>query len=113
MTPTQRTLAALRADGWCAEVVERWNPHARVRQDLFGGIDILALRGAETLGVQCTTTGVAERVRKLRALDTLATMLAAGWRVEVWGWRKACAAGKRRGRKTWQPRVVVLSDGNP
>lgn len=54
MTPTARTLQALRADGWLVEVVERWNPHARVRHDLFNVADILAVRGSETLAVQVT-----------------------------------------------------------
>ena len=43
MTPTQRTLAECRRRGWTAAVVEKWNPHARIRQDLFGCIDILAV----------------------------------------------------------------------
>jgi hypothetical protein len=37
MSPTQRSLAHLRRLGYQARVVERWNPFARVRQDLFGG----------------------------------------------------------------------------
>jgi hypothetical protein len=36
VTPTQRSLAYLRAEGWQVAIVERWNPHARIRQDLFG-----------------------------------------------------------------------------
>jgi len=28
MTPTQRSLAKLRAEGWLVAVVERWNPYA-------------------------------------------------------------------------------------
>ncbi|HEX7325184.1 MAG TPA: hypothetical protein VF292_07505 [Rhodanobacteraceae bacterium] len=64
MTPTARTLAALRVEGWTAEVVERWNPHARVRHDLFNVADILAVRGAETLAVQVTSgSNVPARVR--------------------------------------------------
>ena len=56
MTPTQRTLKYLREIGYHAEVVERWNPHARIRQDLFGFGDIIAIRWGESgpLLVQCT-----------------------------------------------------------
>ena len=39
-TPTARSLNRLRADGWLAQVVERWNAHAMIRQDLFGFIDV-------------------------------------------------------------------------
>lgn len=94
MTPTQRTLARLREEGWLPAVVERWNPHARIRQDLYGFIDIVAVRPGETLAVQCTSGGeVARRVAKIAASETVAAVRAAGWRIEVWGWRKS-AAGK-------------------
>lgn len=34
MTPTKRTLARLRSNGWTPAVVERWNPYARIRDAL-------------------------------------------------------------------------------
>ena len=88
MSPTQRTLAALRKAGYRAAVVERWNPHARIRQDLFGVVDVLAIRAGETLAVQACSSRVADRVRKLADSEALPDMRAAGWRVEVWGWTK-------------------------
>ena len=101
MSPTQRTLKQLRADGWLPWIVEKWNPHARRRQDLYGGIDVLALRKTSTLAIQCCAGGdVAKRVQKLKELPTLPWMLEAGWRVEVWGWRKLVTG--------WAPKVVVL-----
>ncbi len=94
MTPTQRTLAKLRADGWTTAIVEHWNAHARIRQDLFGFIDILALREGETLAVQATSgSNVSARVAKIAASETAPIVRKAGWRIEVWGWRKN-AAGK-------------------
>jgi hypothetical protein len=94
VTPTQRTLAKLRADGWTTAIVEHWNAHARVRQDLFGFIDILALRDGETLAVQATSgSNVAARVAKIAESETAPIVRKAGWRIEVWGWRKN-AAGK-------------------
>ena len=94
MTPTQRTLAKLRADGWTPAVVEHWNAHARIRQDLFGFIDILALRDGETLAVQATSgSNVSARVAKIAASETAPIVRKAGWRIEVWGWRKN-SAGK-------------------
>lgn len=42
MSPTERSLAECRKRGWVAQVVERWNPHAHIRQDMFGCIDIVA-----------------------------------------------------------------------
>ena len=110
MTPTARTLAALRADGWAAEMVERWNPHARVRHDLFNIVDILAVRGKETLAVQVTAgSGVSARVHKLETSSALPLLAAAGWRVEVHGWRKVKV--KRGGKATrWACRVVGMAN---
>lgn len=72
MTPTARTLAALRAAGWLVEVVERWNPHARIRHDLFNVADVLAVRGPDTLAVQVTSgSNVPARVHKLKASAAL------------------------------------------
>ena len=88
MSPTQRSLKHLREQGYIAEVVERWNAFARIRQDLFGCIDILALRDSETLAVQTTSWAhVPDRARKVAANPALPAMQAAGWRIEVHGWR--------------------------
>ncbi len=89
MTPTQLTLRHLRADGWTAEIVERWNPHARVRNDLYGFIDVLALRGTETLAVQTTSaTNVSARVHKIADSPHVAAVREAGWLIVVHGWAK-------------------------
>lgn len=100
--PTERTLKRLRKAGWSAAVVEKWNPHARVRQDLFGIVDVLAVGGGETLAIQATSdSNVRSRVVKLEDSEALPDLREAGWRIEVWGWRK------RRG--LWEPRIVDLS----
>jgi hypothetical protein len=68
--------------------VERWNPHVKIRQDLFGFIDILAIKKGETLAVQCTSTGVAARVKKIQESEYLARVREAGWKIYVIGWNK-------------------------
>ena len=88
-SPTQLTLRHLRADGWTAEVVEHWNPHARVRNDLFGFVDVLALRGDETLAVQTTSvSNVPARVRKIAESPLVGAVREAGWSIRVHGWKK-------------------------
>lgn len=106
ISPTQRTLAELRKLGYLAATVEHWNPHARIRQDLFGCIDVLAVGmgeafgwdAAHTLAVQATSgSHVSSRLAKLRGEELaprVEKLKAAGWRVEVWGWRKS-AKSKR------------------
>ena len=102
-SPTQRTLALLLAEGWTAAITEHWNPHARIRQALFGFVDVLAVRGPETLAVQTTSgSNVSARVRKIEESEHLPAIRDAGWGIEVHGWRK-----DKKGK--WQCRRVNLS----
>jgi hypothetical protein len=102
MTPTQRTLKKLRDDGWIAEVVERWVPGANIRKDLFGWIDIMALRDGQTLAVQCTSySNMSARVKKIEGSETIAEVRKAGWSVWVIGWRKV--------NNRWTERTVDCS----
>ena len=101
-SPTQRALELLRKRGYTAGVVERWKPHARIRQDLFGCIDVVAVGNGETVGVQaCAYSGVSSRVKKIAAAEAISDIRKAGWRVVVWGWRKV------KGR--WTVREVDVS----
>jgi hypothetical protein len=88
-TTTRQTLKQLRAEGYEAEVVERWLPKVNLRRDLFHCIDVVAVRRGEAgvLGVQCTSlVNLSARVRKATMQPELRTWLAAGNRFEVWGW---------------------------
>ena len=88
-SPTQRTLAKLRLDGYIAQVVEKWNPHAKIRQDLFGIIDVLAIADGEVLGVQATAyPNGGARVKKIAESEHIDAIRKANIRVEVWEWRK-------------------------
>lgn len=101
-SPTQRTLAALKAAGYTAAVVEKWNPHARIRQDLFGFIDVLAIRENEVLGVQaCAGASASARVQKITEHENVAAVRKSGIRIEVHAWRKLVSG--------WACRVIDLS----
>lgn len=93
-SPTQLTLRKLRDDGWpLVEVVERWNPHARRRVDLFGFVDVIAVGPDGVLAVQTTSAAhVAERITKIAEHDNVAAVREAGIAIRVHGW------AKRRGR---------------
>jgi hypothetical protein len=98
MSPTQRSLKHLRDQGYVAEVVEKRLPHCYITKDLFGFIDILAIRGEETLAVQ-TTSGLnnaAARVRKIVDCAHLGAVRKANWRIVVHGWRKLKAGWELR-----------------
>lgn len=115
LTPTQRTLRALRDQGRKCAIVEKFNhrvgPYG-IRQDLFGIIDVIALdpvRGV--VGVQSTGSAFAEHDRKLkteRVQECVDWLQTPGTALELWGWRKVLA---RRGgkQKIWAPRVKVYN----
>lgn len=111
MSPTQRSLKKLRGEGWLVHITERWNPFAKIRQDMFGFIDLLAIRGDVTLAVQTTSgSNVAARVEKIRSLQSHAVWLESPNRkIVVHGWRKVGPRGKR---KTWECREVCVGAGN-
>lgn len=94
-TPTQRSLKHLRARGYTVAVVEKWNSHCRIRQDLWGFADLIAFNREEVVLVQTTTVkNMAARMTKIREND-----VAKLWqqcsrtfptrRIEVHGWKKA------------------------
>ena len=108
-SPVSRTLSWLRKQGYVAEVTEKWNPFSRTRKDLFGLLDILALKAQERgcLGIQATSTSnLAARRTKAKQSPLLGLWLGAGNAFWLVGWAKRGARGKR---KTWQVTVEVVT----
>lgn len=110
-SPTQRTLDALRAEGYAAEVVEKRIPYTRITKDLFGCIDIVAVKaGLPPLAVQATSkSNVSARLKKSRAAPDLRAWLGSGCLFEVWGWGLTGAAGTRK-RYEVRKEPVTLPD---
>jgi hypothetical protein len=96
-SPTQRSLDELRKRGATAQVVERWIPQTKIRKDLFGIIDIVAICEGSILGIQATsTTNLSARVAKSLAEPKLLEWLEANGEYEVWGWSKKGPKGKKK-----------------
>ena len=92
MSPTQLSLKHLRESGWTTlAIVEYWNPFARVRKDLFGFIDILAINDeGEVLAVQTTSyTNINARCKKIAENDNVGSVRKANWEYK-------CMAGERK-----------------
>jgi hypothetical protein len=132
VSPTELTLKQLRAEGYTAKVVERWNHYAGIRQDLFG-FDVLALKvgGIQTdpppmsygwiLGVQaCAAASHSARKAKLLRNQEAAVWVAAGGHLAVWSWQtrrslERTKAGKRSKRLVHHLRreEITLADFVP
>jgi len=124
-SPMQRSLKHLRDAGWTCAIVEHWNLHAKIRQDLFGFGDILACEpgtdeaasriyntfGGSGIALVQTTTqaNAAARLAKIIAEPRAKTWLLVGGRIFLHGWRKIGPRGKR---KLWdlKEREVTLLD---
>lgn len=112
LSPTQRTLRALRLDGKIAAITEHWNPHAGIRQDLFGFIDLVCLDPVHGIvGVQCCAgSGHAAHRRKIleERADIATEWLRCGGKIEIHSWskRKLVRGGKA---ERWASRVEIVT----
>lgn len=92
----------MRARGYLCQVTEHWNPFARIRQDLFGFIDVLCIKDGEIVGVQTTSrSNVSNRYNKIKDHDNIWPVLDSGIRVVIHGW------GKNKSNR-WEVREVEV-----
>lgn len=107
-SPSARSKKHMERQGYVVGTVERYCSFTRRRHDLFGFIDLIAIRGSDVVGIQTTSgANLAARITKAEALPTFTVWLRAA-RVEFHGWSKK---GERGKRKTWQVRVVNRDKG--
>lgn len=95
MSPTQRSLAKLRKEGWEVCVVEKWISQARRRIDAFGFGDLLgylndpATTSTITALFQVTSgSNFAARKKKILANEKAMGWLRCGNGICLHGWRK-------------------------
>lgn len=97
MSPTARSLKLLRDDGWHVSVVEKWNPHSKTRNDLFGVGDLLAIRGDIVALVQVTSAAnLGSRRIKIGESLTPAWWKTGNRIILLHGWAKKGPRGKRK-----------------
>jgi len=116
LSPTQRTLAAMREQGRVCGIVERFNSHVGkfgIRQDLFGFIDIIAIDPVDGIvAIQSCGQSFKQHVDKMigeRNENMYEWIKHAP--IELWGWRKVKL--KRGGKAMrWKPRIadIILDD---
>lgn len=91
---TSFALKELKKRGWNAQVVERWIPAVKRKVDLFGVIDIVAIKpGHAIIGIQVTgstaSSGhVQNRRAKILAEPRAKDWVHAGGQLELWGYQK-------------------------
>ena len=112
-SPTEHSLALLRAAAWTVGIVERWIQARMIRIDFLGFADAVGCLPdrREIAAFQfCCSGDVSKRVTKIQAEPRASSWLAAGGRIYVIGWAKRGPRGKR---KVWTPRIVqVVASGS-
>lgn len=103
-SPSALTAEMLQKDGWLVWTVERWIPGARIRVDLFGFLDQIAIRDGEVIGLQPTSwTNVPARVKKIADAEHVGEVRKLGWTLWVIGWKWDPKS------REWKHRIVDVS----
>jgi len=97
---TARTIEAFEAAHFRIESCEKWvkvpdHPAGGIRRDLFGVLDLIAIRPGLIVGVQSTTTTVAEHNRKIASEKRAREWMEAGGILVMLAWRYLKVDGKR------------------
>ena len=109
-TPSSRSKRYLEGLGYMVGTVERYNHITQRRHDLFGFIDLIAVRGDDIVGLQVTSdSNISARVKKIKEEcdDAAKSWIAAGGLIVVQGWGKK-KVKRKSPRETWQHRSVEI-----
>jgi hypothetical protein len=100
-TLTKRTLDSMRKSGYTCQVVEVWNPHAGVKNDLFGFIDVLCVKENEIIGIQVTSkSNMQARVEKILKHKNFIPVKKSGIKIVLHGWFL--------GEKKWELKIKTF-----
>jgi hypothetical protein len=92
----ERTLAWLRDHGYQPAKTEHFNHWAKVRQDLFGFIDVLAVKNDHMIAIQCSDDEHHAAHRNKILANPVAPILAQHMDVEIWSWGLKLTGRRRK-----------------
>ena len=94
MSPTERSLKLLKDYGFLVHKVEYWNSFAQLRIDLFGCIDLVAVRNPDMgligriVGIQaCSYGDISKRRAKSQDYPAIRSWVLSGGEFIVIGWK--------------------------
>ena len=88
INPTKLTLSWLRKQGAFVEETEHTIPYTKIKRDLFGCIDMIALQCGEIVGIQVTSHGNhAARRRKILANPIMQAWIGCGGILQIISWK--------------------------
>lgn len=86
---TRKTLELLRDQGYKVGIVEKVIPRVFIKKDLFGIIDIIAIKPGEIIGVQSTSWNKRlEHLATIRCSENTVPWLESGAKLLLVSWKK-------------------------
>ena len=112
MSPAQLSLQALRERGYSVEMVEHYNYFTHRRKDLWGFIDILAVKENSVLAVQ-VAGGMGEKSKhldKISKSEIFPIVKSSGIKIELHIWRKLITSRYKNGnsKRSWVNDITKL-----
>lgn len=99
------SMKMLRKEGWVCAKAEHWNAFARIRQDLFGFIDVVCLQDRQIVGIQVVNTHLQDHIDKIRGNGAAVSWINCGGRIVIHNW-------KRRSKnkvKRWHCEIIEVT----
>jgi hypothetical protein len=94
---TQKTMRLLEEQGYKVGIVERVIPRVFIRKDLFGIVDLIAIRPGEIVGVQSTSWNQRlDHLQTLRSSANTVPWLESGAKLLLVSWKKRRAGTRHR-----------------
>jgi hypothetical protein len=115
-SPLSKTKQTLEEQGWKTWIVEVFNHWVGVRQDMFGFIDLVAIKpglgpNMGIVGVQVTSHAHrADHLKKILSTDSAKTWLMSGGRIWLITWGKHKPRGEKVPRWDMATMELTLSD---
>lgn len=81
---------------WLIDKTERWIPYAKIKKDLFGFIDLLAIDPEYNIyGIQATSySNLNARVNKILTHENYERVKNSKIQITVWAWKKKVTKGR-------------------
>ena len=106
MRARARSMKAMRDAGYLTGSTEHFNPHIKIRKDLFGFIDFQAIKpGEPIIAVQVCWKDWPKHIVSVAFNPAARVWLQAGGRIVIHSW---ALRGKRGARKKWELDVTRM-----
>lgn len=105
MRALERSMKLLRKEGLIVAKAEHWNSFAKIRQDLFGFIDAVALSDKYIYAIQCVNTHLPEHIIKIHKNQAADVWLSCGGKIVIHNWKQR----SKNKKKSWHLEIIEIT----